>query len=181
MQKVKIGLSGFNFQTQATKFASEMGVADVKASKGWLHRFPNRYGFEHVNLHGEAGDVHQRKHQERIAEIREQLEGFDLAFFFNTDEAGLFYRSFPRGTYITRQERTAGINKKTARVSKAMKVKDRCTVVACSNTTGSLMMPLAVISTAKNPMVFPPCSPTTLRLLRPVKCLARLVNLSAVV
>ena len=136
-------------QTQATKFASEMGVADFKASKGWLHRFLNRYGFEHINLHGEAGDVDQRKYQER-----EQLEGFDIEFIFNMDETGLFYRCFPRGTYITRQEPAAGVNKKTARGSKAMKAKDRCTVVACCNTTGSLMVPLAVIITAKNPMVF---------------------------
>ena len=141
-------------QTQATKFASEMGVADIKANKGWLHRFLNRYGFEHISLHGEAGDVDQRKYQELIAEIREQLEGFDVEFIFNMDKTGLFYRGFPRSTYITRQERAAGVNKKTARSSKAMKAKDRCTVVACCNTTGSLMVPLVIISTAKNPMVF---------------------------
>ena len=140
-------------QTQATKFASEMGVGDFKASKGWLHRFLNRYGFEHINLNGKGGAVDQRKYQELIAEIREQLEGFDLEFIFNMDETGLFYRRFPRGTYITRQDRAAGVNKKTARGSKAMKAKDRCTVVACRNTTGSLMVPRAVISTAKNPMV----------------------------
>ncbi|CAM9730673.1 unnamed protein product, partial [Ascophyllum nodosum] len=35
-----------------------------------------------------------------------------------------------------------------------MKAKDRCTVVACCNATVSLMVPLAVISTAKNPLVF---------------------------
>ena len=140
-------------QTQATKFASEMGVADFTVSKGWLHRFLNRDGFEHINLHAEAGDVDQGKYQERIAEIRKQLEGFDLGFIFNMDKTGLFYRCFPRGTYITRQERAAGVNKKIARGSKAMKAKDRCTVIACCNTTGSLMVPLAVISTAKNPMV----------------------------
>ena len=43
-------------QTQAAKFASEMGI-EFKASKGWLRRFLNRYGFKHVHLHGEAGDV----------------------------------------------------------------------------------------------------------------------------
>ena len=52
-------------QTQATKFASEMGVAEFKASKGWLDRFLNRYGFEHINLQREAGDVDQSKYQER--------------------------------------------------------------------------------------------------------------------
>ncbi|CAB1112838.1 unnamed protein product [Ectocarpus sp. CCAP 1310/34] len=44
-----------------------------------------------------------------------------------------------------------------------MKAKDRWTMVACCNTTGSLMVPFAVISTSKKTMVFrhvrkPPCS-----------------------
>eukprot|EP00904_Undaria_pinnatifida_P001812 jgi/Undpi1/11631/HiC_scaffold_35.g13926.m1 len=73
-----------------------------------------------------------------IAKIREQLEGFDVELIFNMDETGLFYRCFPRGTYVTRVEGAAGVNKKTARGWKAMKAKDRCTVVACCNTTGSL-------------------------------------------
>ena len=90
MQKTKIGLSGFVIQTQATKIASEMGVTDFKAIKGWLHLFLNRYAFEHINLHGEAGDVDQRKYQERIAKMREHLEGFDLDFIFNMDETRFF-------------------------------------------------------------------------------------------
>lgn len=153
VQATKIGLSGIMIQTQATKFASEMGI-QFTASNGWLHRFLNRYSFKHVDLHGEAGDVDKKAAEKKIEKIREQLEGFDLEFIFNMDETGLFYRCFPRGTYVTRQEDAAGVNRKTARGSKAMKAKDRCTVVACCNTTGSMMVPLAVISTAKNPMVF---------------------------
>ncbi|CAB1099355.1 unnamed protein product [Ectocarpus sp. CCAP 1310/34] len=153
-ETTKIGLSGIMIQTQATKFASEMGKKDFTASKGWLHRFLKRYGFKHINLHGEAGDVDKTKYEEQIAKIREQLEGFDVELIFNMDETGLFFRCFPRGTYVTRAEDAAGVNRKTARGSKAMKAKDRCTVVACCNTTGSLKVPLAVISTAKNPMVF---------------------------
>ena len=149
-------------QTQAAKYASEMGKKDFKASNGWLHRFLKRYGFKHINLHGEAGDVDKTKYEEQIAKIREQLEGFDVELIFNMDETGLFFRCFPRGTYVTRAEDAAGVNRKTARGSKAMKVKDRCTVVACCNTTGSLKVPLAVIHTAKDLMVFrhvrkPPC------------------------
>lgn len=154
MQTTKIGLSGIMMQTQATKLALEMDVSDFKSSKGWLHRFIKRYGLKHINLHGEAGDVDKAKTEEKIAKIREQLEGFDVELIFNMDETGLFFRCFPRGTYVTRSEDAAGLNRKTARGSKAMKAKDRCTVVACCNTTGSLKVPLAVISTAKNPMVF---------------------------
>lgn len=141
-------------QDRAKKFASDMGINNFAASNGWLWRFLGRYGFKHINLHGEAGDVDKEKVEDEIAKIREQLKAFDVEFIFNMDETGLFYRCFPRGTYVTREEDAAGVNKKTARGSKAMKAKDRCTVVACCNTTGSLMVPLAVISTAVNPMVF---------------------------
>ena len=84
------------------------------------------------------------------------------SWIFNMNETGLLYRCFPRGTYVTRAEGAEGVNKKTALGSKAMKAKDRCTVAACCNTTGSLKVPLAVIHTAKDRMVFrhvrkPPC------------------------
>ncbi|CAB1096527.1 unnamed protein product [Ectocarpus sp. CCAP 1310/34] len=106
-----IGLSGTMIQHRAVKFASEMGIK-FAASNGWLHRFLKRYQLKHINLHGEAGDVDQGKVQEKIAQIREQLKEFDVEFIFNMDETGLFYRYFPRGTYVTSQEDAAGVNKK---------------------------------------------------------------------
>ncbi|CAB1101311.1 unnamed protein product [Ectocarpus sp. CCAP 1310/34] len=100
-------------QHRAVKFASEMGIT-FAASNGWLHRFLKRYQLKHINLHGEAGDVDQEKVQEKIAQIREQLKEFDVEFIFKMDETGLFYPCFPRGTYVTRQEDAAGVNKKNA-------------------------------------------------------------------
>ncbi|CAB1102183.1 unnamed protein product [Ectocarpus sp. CCAP 1310/34] len=149
-------------QAQALKIAAQMGKTNFKATNGWLHRFLKRYSFTHVQLHGEAGDVDKQKVAEEIDRIREQLQVFDVEFIFVMDETGLFFRYFPRGTYVTRGEAAAAVNCKTARGSKAMKAKDQCTVAACCNTTGSLMVPLAVISTSKKPMVFrhvhkPPC------------------------
>lgn len=153
MQTTKIGLSGTMIQIQAAKLASEMGVHNFTASNGWLHRFLKRNDFEHINLHGEAGDV-EKKVAEEIAKTREQLEGFDVVCSFNMDEMGLFFRCFRRGIYITREEDAAGLNRKITRGSKAMKAKEPCTVVACCNTTDSLKVLLTVITTAKNPMVF---------------------------
>ncbi|CAB1103533.1 unnamed protein product [Ectocarpus sp. CCAP 1310/34] len=139
---------------QALKIAAQMGKTNFKATNGWLHRFLKRYSFTHVQLHGEAGDVDKQKVAEEFERIREQLQEFDVEFICNMDETGLFFRCFPRGTRVTRGEAAAGVNSKTARGSKAMNAKDRCTVVACCNTTGSQMAPLAVISTSKKPMVF---------------------------
>ncbi|CAB1104665.1 unnamed protein product [Ectocarpus sp. CCAP 1310/34] len=134
--------------------AGDMNVTNFTASNGWLHRFLSRYGLVHINLHGEARDVNKAAAEKEIAQIWEQLQGFDVELIFNMEETGLFHRCFPRGTYVTRSESAAGLNQKTARGSKAMKAKDRCTVVSCCNTTGSLKVPLAVIHTAKDPMVF---------------------------
>lgn len=53
-----------------------------------------------------------------------------------------------------REEDVAGLNAKTAGRSKAMKAKDRVTVVACCNTTCLLKVPIAVISSARNSVVF---------------------------
>ena len=129
-QKTKIGLSGSIIQTRAAKFASEIEI-EFKASKSWLHRFLKRYVLRHVNLHGEAGDVNREAVAEKAAEIHEQLKEFDVEFIFNMDETGLFFHCFPRGTYVTREEDAAGVNRKPTWGFKAMKAKDRCTVVAC--------------------------------------------------
>ncbi|CAN0354316.1 unnamed protein product, partial [Ectocarpus sp. 4 AP-2014] len=140
IQATKIGVSGSLIQVQATKIAAQMNKTDFKATNGWLHRFLKRYNYTHVNLHGEAGDVDTVKVAEEIKRIREQLLRI-IELIFNMDETGLFYRCFPRGTYVSREETAAG----------AMKAKDRCTVVACGNVTGSLMVPLAIIGTSKQP------------------------------
>ncbi|CAB1106348.1 unnamed protein product [Ectocarpus sp. CCAP 1310/34] len=158
----KIGVSGSMIQAQALKIVAQMGKNNFKATNGWLHRFLKRYSFTHVQLHGEAGDVDKQKVAEEIERIRKHLQEFDVEFIFDMDETGLFFRCFPRGTYVTKGEAAAGVNSETVRGSKAMKAKDRCTVVACCNTAGSLMVPLAVISTSKKRVVFrlvrkPPC------------------------
>ncbi|CAB1108220.1 unnamed protein product [Ectocarpus sp. CCAP 1310/34] len=176
----KIGVSGSMIQAQALKIAAQMGKANFKATNGWLHRFLKRYSFTYVQLRGKAGDVDKQKVAEEIERIREQLQEFDVEFIFNMDEMGLFFRCFPRGTHVTRGQAAAGVNSKTARGSKAMKAKDRCTVVACCNTIGSLMVPLAVISTSRKSMIFRHVRKTAMSLLRPGECLARRSHLPAV-
>ena len=101
-----------------------------------------------------AGDVDKGSVTKQIDEIKEKMAQVDVEHIFNLDETGLFYRCFPRGTYVTQAETVAGVSAKTARGSKAMKAKDRVTVIACCNTTGSLRVPVAVIGVSQNPVVF---------------------------
>ena len=77
------------------------------------------------------------------------------------DETDLFFRAIPNRTYLKPSEndkRPAGHG------LKAMKAKDRITIILCSNSTGTckVHVPPTVIGSAKNPRCFkdnPPCLP----------------------
>lgn len=46
---------------------------------------------------------------EEIERIREKTNEADVEHTFNMDETGIFYRFFPRATYVTGQEIYAGL------------------------------------------------------------------------
>ena len=41
-------------KVQAAKIAAEQGIVDFKPTNGWFARFQTRFGFVHLNLHGEG-------------------------------------------------------------------------------------------------------------------------------
>ena len=60
-----------------------------------------------------------------------ELEGYKLEIIFNMDETGLFLRAMPVRTYLATVE-----NRKTVRGTKALKAKDRVTLIICVNASG---------------------------------------------
>ena len=84
-----------------------------------------------------------------IARLRGQLQDYDANCIFNMDETGLFFKLFPKRTYVL-----PGENRKNLRGSKDMKAKSRVSVYVCSDATGLHKVPLAIICTAQNPRCF---------------------------
>ena len=76
--------------------------------------------------------------------LREALHEFRSE---NMDESALFYRAILCRSYLMEDE---GDKRQVGRGTKAMKCKDRITIILCVNATGSCKLNPVVIGSAKN-------------------------------
>ena len=72
-------------------------------------------------------------------------KAYSLHQVFNIDETGLYYKLLPPKTLAAHFEKSAD-GRKTQ--------KQRVTISACSNATGTIKLPLLFIGKAKNPRCF---------------------------
>ena len=118
-----------------------------QASTGWQWRFCQRHGIRQLSLQGEklSADLDAPDpFREKLLKLIED-EGFTLEQIYNCDETGLYYRMLPEKTLAARSENEAPGMKKQ---------KERITLMACSNATGSHKLPLMFVGKAQNPRCF---------------------------
>ena len=121
--------------------------APFNASRGWLWRFCQRHGIRQLSLQGEKLSSDGSVIEPFKAELQELLEHEQLTLdkVYNCDETGLCYRSLPNKTLAAKSEKDA---------SNMKKQKDRVTIMACSNATGTHKLPLVMIGKSVNPRCF---------------------------
>ena len=85
---------------KARDLAGKLGIADFKASSGWLCKFKQRHGIKLQHSHGESGAADQAGIDLARSKVKEVISerNFDLDDVFNMDEAGLYYRAKPSKT-----------------------------------------------------------------------------------
>ena len=71
-------------------------------------------------------------------------EGYSEHQIFNCDEIGLYFKMLPRYTFTSVHNRPDGTKK----------AKDRVTINACANASGTIKLTLLLIGKAKNPRCF---------------------------
>ncbi len=91
----------------------------------------------------------QGKMASEIAELRRKLKDYKPENIFNCDQTGLYYKMLPKRLYLMPEETV-----KLARGTKTMNLNDRLTVMVCTNATGTLCLPPALIGYAKTPRCF---------------------------
>lgn len=143
-----VPLTGPILQEKALQFNKNLeNDPEFKASEGWLEKWKNRYGVRKLQISGEKlsadeGGVIEFKHFLHELIDKEGISGDQL---FNCDESGLNFKMLPTSTLASSQEDSApGYKKK----------KERVTILACSNVTGTLKLPLCVIGKAVKPRAF---------------------------
>ena len=145
-------------KARAALEAKRLGVVNFCASDGWFFRWRWRFNVAvSARLHGEAADVDLVAAEREMHKLRTELAQYSISNIFNMDETGLFYRAIPNRRYLCE-----GDARQTGRGSKAIKAKERLTVILCVNATGSCKMTPVVIGSAKQPRCFkktPSCLP----------------------
>lgn len=147
-------ISGPMLKEKALNFYSQLRIEcpeeeKFTASEGWLFRWKRRYGIRQLNICGERlsaeGQASElQKFKRRLHKFLDK-KGLSGEQIYNCDETGLYYRMLPSKTLASVEEKSAPGYKKS---------KDRVTVLACSNVTGSHKLPLVVIGKCKKPRAF---------------------------
>lgn len=118
-----------------------------KAGTGWLKRFKDRHGIRALSVQGEALSAATdtiEGFKQKLKLIMED-KGITLNQLFNCDETGLYWRLKPDKSLVLAREKEAKGFKKP---------KDRVTLMACSNSTGSIKLPLVFIHKSAKPRCF---------------------------
>jgi len=135
----RVPLSFDILRQKALQAAEHLGITDFAASNGFIQRWASCHGLVNVALHGSGASANVEEAAERMAAIRQQLEGVDVDWIYNVDETGLLYRGLPSRSSVPSEDR------RSARGSKAMKSKHRVTLTICCNATGTHKVPVTMI------------------------------------
>ena len=119
---------------------------DFTASDGWLWRFSKRHGIRQLLLQGEKLSADKPAADNFIVTFQEFIEDnhYTLHQVFNCDETGLYFKLMP--------DRTLASFEKSADGRKTQK--ERVTINACANASGSIKLPLLLVGKSKNPRCF---------------------------
>jgi hypothetical protein len=117
------------------------------ASSGWLWRFCQRHSIRQLSLQGEKLSANQEAADSFVPEFQRFVTdgGYSLDQVFHCDETGLYYKLLPQKSLAAHFEKSAD-GRKTQ--------KERVTINACSNASGTIKLPLLLIGKSKNPRCF---------------------------
>ena len=152
--KTKCGLSWDLLLAKASQWAEKLEITNFSASRGWLQNVLHRNGFTMVIAHGEANEMDENEFQDQIAKWKQEVLKRSISKYgitrdrvYNADQTGLFYNKLPNKVFVSME------NAKDFRGCKAMRSKDRVTIMLCTAADGS-KVPLSIVGKSKNPHCF---------------------------
>ena len=114
------------------------------ASKGFQQKFCQRFGIKRLAVCGEKLSADSKSAERFVSEFKALVEGYSLDQLFNADETGLYYKLLPKTTLSSAKDDPIG----------AKKQKERVTINACANASGTIKLPLLMIGKSKKPRCF---------------------------
>uniref|UniRef100_A0A8C4TJD3 Jerky protein homolog-like n=1 Tax=Erpetoichthys calabaricus TaxID=27687 RepID=A0A8C4TJD3_ERPCA len=141
-------VSGPLLLEKAKWFHCEMKIPEPFAvSQGWLQCFKSRHGIRQLDIQGEKISGDSDATALYVTEFKRLVEAHDHSpdQLYNADETGLYWKALPSKTLVSKEEKSAPGHKSS---------KERITVLACTNASGSHKLKLICIAKSKNPRLF---------------------------
>ena len=147
-QKRELGIpvTGPLLLEQAKFFFSQIypSEGEFKASTGFQWRFCKRFGINSLAIFGEKNSSDKAAANEFVEKFKLITKGYSEDQLFNADETGLYFRMLPQRTLASIHNEPFGTKK----------ARERVTINACSNASGSIKLPLLMIGKSKKPRCF---------------------------
>ncbi|KAG7163598.1 Tigger transposable element-derived protein 7-like 4 [Homarus americanus] len=139
-----VPIRGCDIQHAAERLAQVLGVADFKASSGWLWRFRKRHGISNKPVCGESlsADLEAiEPFREKLNKLIQsaKLEKFQL---YNADETGLFWKAVPMNIQVEKKSSSQPGRKLN---------KQRVSALFCANADGSHRLKPAMVGKSRQP------------------------------
>ncbi|XP_029657671.1 tigger transposable element-derived protein 6-like [Octopus sinensis] len=127
--------------TKAEDFAKKRQITEFKASRGWLEKFKRRHGLKLKKLYGESSteNFSNSEVNDFLINIRVKIKLYGRENVYKADETGLFYKALPCKSIC-----------KIKRYGHKL-LKDRISIMFCSNMTGTDKLTPFIIGKFKNP------------------------------
>ncbi len=135
---------------KALRIAKELEIENFKASQGWLEKFKTRHGLKSRKSSGESYNADINSADNFLKLLKPKIEEYGPKNIYNEDETGLFYKLIPSRSIC-----------KTAKNGYKI-LKDRVSVLFCSNMLGTDKRKPVVIGRHLKPRCFKEFSPSNL-------------------
>ncbi|XP_055708779.1 jerky protein homolog-like [Phlebotomus papatasi] len=149
MRDKGVPMQGYLLQEKARQYHQifKDGRENFCASAGWLDRWKKRLGIRQLAVCGESLSSREDQLPEFMERFQNivQEEGLSYEQLYNADETGLYWRKLPNKTLVEKDRKSAPGFKVS---------KERVTVLACANASGSHKLPLYVIGKSARPRCF---------------------------
>lgn len=118
---------------------------EFKASNGWLEKFKRRHNIRSMNITGKKRSSCADAAEKFVTWFENYIKEENLSKdqIFNCDETGLNFKNMPRRTLELEQE--------SSTVEDLKEIKERITIMTCSNASGGFKLPLVVIGRSAKP------------------------------
>ena len=80
--------------------ANEAGLANFKASNGWLQKVRHRNSILYRKIHGEAAVINTADIEVWNLVLKEQIKDYSADDIYNLDEMGLLWKALPDKTMV---------------------------------------------------------------------------------